>query len=294
MIDLFKVFNVTSQKEFDNLMEKMDIDMFSTSSIFEIIESNDDIDTCRKNILENVAINDYKNYDLLKEQFNKKPFVRTLKENEIDNESKMIIESFLKESDFDVIRVRNWVRQSNSVNWLKTVLGYINIIMKDSNDFDEIKKLEVLRKIAMSKYKLAKLHELSKEEIDESVDCQEEDVITMIPEEEVEERIAEIEPSTKQEQPQKVYNITINYNKESKVCESSLYQKYNQCVKNNGKLIEEHISTKVNKVIDEWVNNEYEPLITAHTMLDKMKIIEHNDKSGKYIEKIINILSEYE
>lgn len=289
MTDLFKVFNVTSQKEFDNLMEKMDIDMFSTSSIFEIIESNDDIDTCRKNILENVAINDYKNYDLLKEQFNKKPFVRTLKENELDNESKMIIESFLKESNFDVIRVRNWVRQSNSAKWLKTVLGYINTIIKDSNDFEEIKKLEVMKKIAMSKYKLAKLHELPKEEIDESMDCQEEEVITMIPEE-----IEELEPSIKQEQPQKVYNITINYNKEAKVCESSLYQNYNQCVKNNGKLIEEYISAKVNKVIDEWVNNEYEPLINVYTMHDKMKIIEHNDKSGKYIEKIINILSEYE
>jgi hypothetical protein len=80
MNKILKVFNVTSNKELDSLIESLNLGANEMVELFEHLDNSTNIKTIRESILESSKTFGNGSYEKLQDQFKKSPFVRVLKE----------------------------------------------------------------------------------------------------------------------------------------------------------------------------------------------------------------------
>lgn len=80
MNKILKVFNVTSNKELDSLIESLNLGANEMVELFEHLDNSTNIKTIRESILESSKTFGNGSYEKLQDQFKKTPFVRVLKE----------------------------------------------------------------------------------------------------------------------------------------------------------------------------------------------------------------------
>ena len=84
MNNIFKAFNVTSQREFDRLIETLELDGNDTATLFTVLNEDCDYNYLREKVLETAITFGNGSYEKLQKQFEKAPFKRVLKEKYID------------------------------------------------------------------------------------------------------------------------------------------------------------------------------------------------------------------
>lgn len=86
MNNIFKAFNVTSQREFDNLIESLELDSKDTATLFTVLNEDVSCEYLRKTILETAVTFGNGSYEKLQKQFEKPAFKRQLKEMPMNDE----------------------------------------------------------------------------------------------------------------------------------------------------------------------------------------------------------------
>lgn len=86
MNNIFKAFNVTSQREFDRLIETLKLDGNDTATLFTVLNEDCDYNYLREKVLETAITFGNGSYEKLQKQFEKTPFKRQLKEMPMSDE----------------------------------------------------------------------------------------------------------------------------------------------------------------------------------------------------------------
>ena len=103
MNNIFKAFNVTSQREFDNLIESLELDSKDTATLFTVLNEDVSCEYLRKTILETAVTFGNGSYEKLQKQFemirNSKAYVEMLRTREQMLRGKVKIAFELLEQD---------------------------------------------------------------------------------------------------------------------------------------------------------------------------------------------------
>lgn len=81
MNQLYKLFNVKSDREYQKIMEQLDLTPYYMFKIEDIANNGQDLMEQRQSILSLLALTTGENYNFCKKQFNKTPRIKKLKEN---------------------------------------------------------------------------------------------------------------------------------------------------------------------------------------------------------------------
>lgn len=81
MNQLYKLFNVKSDREYQKIMEQLDLTPYYMFKIEDIANNGQDLMEQRQSILSLLALTTGENYNFVKKQFNRTPRIKKLKEN---------------------------------------------------------------------------------------------------------------------------------------------------------------------------------------------------------------------